>query len=65
MNDYTGRLLHEAKMQDLAREASGGWRMRAAYPAGKAQGFRRTGFALRVIRAAMLAVFAAVKFISR
>jgi hypothetical protein len=63
MNDYTGRLLHEAKMQDLTREASGGWRMRA-HPGRKPRGARLTSLTIRVMGAAVAAVLASVKFIS-
>ena len=32
MNDYTGKLLHDAHYNDLLREASGGWRLKEARP---------------------------------
>ena len=30
MNDYTGKLLHDAHYNDLLTEASGGWRLKEA-----------------------------------
>ena len=64
MNDYTGRLLHQARMQDLTREANGGWRMRAAHPGRKARAFRLTSLTIRVTGAVVAAVLASLKFIS-
>ena len=64
MNDYTGKLLHEARMQDLTREASGGWRMRAAHPEKKARAVRLTSLLIKVTGAVVVAVLASLKFIS-
>ena len=65
MNDYTGKLLHEARMQDLAREAKGGWRMRAADPGRKAREAGVTSLTIKVVGAAIAAVLVSLKLIGR
>jgi len=64
MNDYTGRLLHQARIQDLTHEAHGGWRMRAAHPGKKARALRLTSLTIKVTAAVVAAVLASLKFIS-
>ena len=40
MNDYTGKLLHDAHFDDLLKEARGGWRLKAARQPGESRSSR-------------------------
>ena len=66
MNDYTGKLLHDAHYNDLLREASGGWRLKEARPPRES---RRAGPAnrrliMRLVGAAMAALLAGLMITS-
>jgi hypothetical protein len=40
MNDYTGKLLHQARHDDLLKEARGGWLLEAARQPGESRSSR-------------------------
>ncbi len=62
MNDYTGRLLHDAHYQGLLEEARGGWQLKAARPPGESRQSRspKRRLAVRVAWALMAALLAAL-----
>jgi hypothetical protein len=62
MNDYTGRLLHDAHYQGLLEEARGGWQLKAARQPGEPRPSRslKRRLAIRVAWALMAALLAAL-----
>ena len=61
-NDYEGKLLYEARYQELLKEAQGGWLLKAARPASKAHPPRSASLKLMLtlIWAVMAALFIAL-----
>jgi ferric-dicitrate binding protein FerR (iron transport regulator) len=62
MNDYTGRLLHDAHYEDLLKEARGGWQLKAARQPGESRQSRspKRRLATRFAWALMAALLAAL-----
>jgi uncharacterized PurR-regulated membrane protein YhhQ (DUF165 family) len=62
MNDYMGMLLHQAKVQDLVKEAQRGQTIRAARSAPSDRSARLTGrrIASRLVWASFLVTIAAL-----
>jgi hypothetical protein len=60
MNDYTGRLLHDAHYNDLLKEARGGWLLKEARQPGESRqnGPANRRLVLRLVSAVMAALLA-------
>jgi hypothetical protein len=62
MNDYTGKLLHNAHYDDLLKEARGGWLLKAARQPGQPRPARIANrrLAMKLVWAVMAALLAMV-----
>ena len=62
MNDYTGKLLHNAHYNDLLKEARGGWLLKAARQPGESRSSpsRNRRLAMKLVWAVMAALLAMV-----
>jgi len=62
MNDYTGKLLHNAHYDDLLKEARGGWLLKAARQPGQPRPSRSTNrrLVMKLVWAVLAALLAMV-----
>ena len=62
MNDYTGKLLHNAHYNDLLKEARGGWLLKAARQPGGSRSSRSPNrrLLMKLVWAVMAALLAMV-----